>query len=141
MAEQLTSQQPTQDSTSATTTLTLDSTDSHQSVPTVQLTLRKPRTDRKVQWTTETIDNEHMDKKKSKCCCIYKKPKAFDESSSDSSDDECDHCQGHVEKKHQHQSSACEERSESASETVQIPVENADPPDENLPHDEEPPNP
>jgi len=33
---------------------------------------------------------------------VYRKPKAFDESSSDT-DDECEHCQGHVEiKKSQH---------------------------------------
>lgn len=33
-------------------------------------------------------------------CCIYEKPKKFDESSSeDESDDECEHCQGHVDKK------------------------------------------
>lgn len=34
-------------------------------------------------------------------CCIYKKPKEFGESSSseDDSDDECDHCKGHVDKK------------------------------------------
>ncbi|KAL1458159.1 hypothetical protein WDU94_008330 [Cyamophila willieti] len=41
-----------------------------------------------------------MNKRKSKCCCIYKKPKAnFDDSSSDSSDDECENCFGHVEAK------------------------------------------
>lgn len=28
-------------------------------------------------------------------CCIYEKPKAFGESSSDDSDDECEHCHGH----------------------------------------------
>ncbi|KAJ8934943.1 hypothetical protein NQ314_013102 [Rhamnusium bicolor] len=70
-------------------------------VPTVKLKLRKPRTDRKVQWTTETVDNEHMNRKKSKCCCIYNKPRKFDESSSDDSDEECDHCHGHVDRKKQ----------------------------------------
>ncbi|KAI4466182.1 succinate--hydroxymethylglutarate coa-transferase [Holotrichia oblita] len=70
-------------------------------LPTLHLKLRKPKTGRKVQWTTETVDNECMNKKKSKCCCIYKKPKEFGESSSseDDSDDECDHCKGHVDKK------------------------------------------
>ncbi|CAH0557167.1 unnamed protein product [Brassicogethes aeneus] len=69
-------------------------------VPTLTLKLRKPRTDRKVQWSNETIDNEHLNRKKSKCCCIYDKPKKFGESSSsESSEDECDHCHGHVEKK------------------------------------------
>lgn len=37
-----------------------------------------------------------MNKKKSKCCCVYVKAKAFGESSSES-DDECEHCFGHVE--------------------------------------------
>lgn len=33
-------------------------------------------------------------------CCIYKKPKEFGESSSsEDSDDECDLCKGHVDKK------------------------------------------
>ena len=32
-------------------------------------------------------------------CCVYKKPHDFGESSSESEDDECDHCQGHVEQK------------------------------------------
>ncbi|CAG9839161.1 unnamed protein product [Diabrotica balteata] len=70
-----------------------------EEVPRVRLKLRKPRTDRKVQWSTETVDNENMNKKKSKCCCIYDKPKKFGESSSDEDEDECDHCHGHVEKK------------------------------------------
>ncbi|KAF5300335.1 hypothetical protein FQA39_LY11192 [Lamprigera yunnana] len=69
-------------------------------VQTLHLKLRKPKPDKKVQWSTETVDNEELNKKKSKCCCIYTKPKKFDESSSsENSDDECDHCQGHVEKK------------------------------------------
>ena len=33
-------------------------------------------------------------------CCVYSKPRAFGESSSsDSSDMECENCQGHVERK------------------------------------------
>ncbi|XP_017107445.2 uncharacterized protein I-3 [Drosophila bipectinata] len=42
------------------------------------------------------IDNEHMNKRKSKCCCIYRKPHPFGESSS-STEDECEHCFGHPE--------------------------------------------
>lgn len=38
-----------------------------QDVPTLHLRLRKPKNDKKVQWTTETVDNEHLNKKKSKC--------------------------------------------------------------------------
>ncbi|KAK0092615.1 hypothetical protein PV326_001025 [Microctonus aethiopoides] len=66
-------------------------------VPTISLCLRKPRSSKKVQWTSSTVDNENMNKKKSKCCCIYEKPKDFGESSSDESDDECEHCHGHKE--------------------------------------------
>lgn len=66
-----------------------------QEVPTVRLRLRKPRSNKNVQWTQGTVDNEHMNKKKSKCCCIYEKPKNFGESSSEDSDDECEHCHGH----------------------------------------------
>lgn len=39
----------------------------------------------------------------SKGCCIYKKPTQFGESSSSDSEDECDHCHGHVEKKKKRQ--------------------------------------
>ncbi|BEI93339.1 uncharacterized protein CcaverHIS019_0509670 [Cutaneotrichosporon cavernicola] len=42
----------------------------------------------RVVWTSDTVDNEGMGKKKSKICCIYHKPRAFDESSSES--DSCD---------------------------------------------------
>lgn len=52
---------------------------------TVNLTASSPD-DRRVQWADGTVDNEHLGKKKSKICCIYKKPRAAGESSSDSSD-------------------------------------------------------
>lgn len=68
-----------------------------QEPPAVRLKLRKPKSDKKVKWDADTVDNEHMNKRKSKCCCIYKKPKAFDESSSSESDDECEDCFGHVD--------------------------------------------
>lgn len=31
----------------------------------------RPRRERKVRWTADTIDNEHMNRKKSKLCCIF----------------------------------------------------------------------
>lgn len=58
----------------------------------------KPEGRRGVSWTTDTVDNEHMNKKKSKCCCIYVKPKKFGESDTESDtegEDECEHCPGH----------------------------------------------
>lgn len=42
-----------------------------QDVPTVRLCLRKPRSNKKVQWTQGTVDNEHMNKKKSKCKYLF----------------------------------------------------------------------
>lgn len=36
-------------------------------MPTVRLRLRKPKSNKKVQWTQGTVDNEHLNKKKSKC--------------------------------------------------------------------------
>lgn len=51
---------------------------------------------KKVKFTDQTVDNEGMGRKKSKCCCIYHKPHNFDQSSdSDDSDLESDHCFGH----------------------------------------------
>ncbi|XP_055331521.1 E3 ubiquitin-protein ligase PPP1R11-like [Paramacrobiotus metropolitanus] len=69
--------------------------------PTLTLRLKKPRTSREVHWAEDTVDNEGLNKKSSKCCCIYTKPKTFEEreSSSSESDDDCEHCRGHVEKK------------------------------------------
>ncbi|WVQ80787.1 hypothetical protein IAT38_002892 [Cryptococcus sp. DSM 104549] len=50
-----------------------------------------PTKQRKVVWSEGTVDNEGMGKKKSKICCIYHKPRPYDESSSDeSSSDESD---------------------------------------------------
>jgi len=40
-----------------------------------------------VVWREDVVDNEHMGKKSSKICCIYHKPKRFDESSSEESSD------------------------------------------------------
>ncbi|VTZ67493.1 protein phosphatase inhibitor 3, putative [Plasmodium chabaudi chabaudi] len=42
---------------------------------------------KKVTWDKNTIDNEHANKKSSKVCCKYKKPKRFDESSESESSD------------------------------------------------------
>ncbi|KAJ2662006.1 Type 1 phosphatases regulator ypi1 [Coemansia sp. RSA 1200] len=41
----------------------------------------------RVRWTDDTIDNENMNRKKSKVCCIYRKERQFGESDSDESDD------------------------------------------------------
>ncbi|KAJ1941204.1 Type 1 phosphatases regulator ypi1 [Linderina pennispora] len=44
----------------------------------------------RVQWTDDTVDNEHMGKKKSKVCCIFRKQRQFGESDSESSSGESD---------------------------------------------------
>jgi len=38
-----------------------------QEIPTARLTLTKPKKDKKVNWREGTVDNEDMNKKKSKC--------------------------------------------------------------------------
>lgn len=61
------------------------------SVPSGSIRLRGgPRSRQRVVWDDSVVDNEHMGKKKSKICCIYHKPKAFDESSDESSDSDSD---------------------------------------------------
>ncbi|KAF3924267.1 hypothetical protein ABW21_db0205451 [Orbilia brochopaga] len=40
---------------------------------------------RRVTWTEEVVDNEGLGKKKTKICCIYRKPRQFGESSSEDS--------------------------------------------------------
>jgi hypothetical protein len=39
-----------------------------------------------VTWHDDVVDNEHMNKKSSKACCIFHKPRSFGESDSDESD-------------------------------------------------------
>lgn len=89
-------------STGCTTTLVLRPQETDGQV--VHLKLKKPKNNRKqVSWDAETVDNEHLNKKKSKCCCIYTKPRKFGEADEDEnkhSDDECDSCMG---KKSTHQ--------------------------------------
>ena len=43
-----------------------------------------------VSWAADVIDNEHMDKKSSKACCIFHKARAFAESDSEESDSDWD---------------------------------------------------
>ncbi|KZT53522.1 hypothetical protein CALCODRAFT_501038 [Calocera cornea HHB12733] len=58
-----------------------------------------PDTRPHVVWSDDVIDNEGLGRKKSKICCIYHKPKEFDESSSDeSSSDESDNSSGDLDR-------------------------------------------
>ncbi|XP_047987607.1 E3 ubiquitin-protein ligase PPP1R11-like isoform X1 [Leguminivora glycinivorella] len=92
--------QPEDMATTSTAVATVSSQIQEPAEPVAVITLRPRKSRKKVVWTDDTVDNEHMNKKKSKCCCIYEKPKAFGESDSEDSDDECEHCFGHVEKRH-----------------------------------------
>ncbi|XP_072845307.1 E3 ubiquitin-protein ligase PPP1R11 [Pogona vitticeps] len=57
---------------------------------TIKLRKRKPA--KKVEWSSDTVDNEHLGRRSSKCCCIYEKPRAFGESSTESEDEEDEGC-------------------------------------------------
>src|ERR1700722_19577732 len=70
--------------------------------PTLVLELNNStETGPRVRWTEETIDNEHLNKKKSKCCCIYTKPhnpqSVPDETTENNEFDNCEHCRFHTE--------------------------------------------
>ncbi|XP_064408041.1 E3 ubiquitin-protein ligase PPP1R11 [Latimeria chalumnae] len=79
---------------SSTVTQTLE-TPQQQTPPETEgrsltIKLRKRKTEKKVEWTSDTVDNEHMGRRSSKCCCIYEKPRTFGESSSESEGEEED---------------------------------------------------
>lgn len=69
-----------------TETLQLHVPSTSEQPPQVQTaTLRlAPRMKKKVSWREDTVDNEHMQKKKSKICCIFHKD---DDCDSDDGDD------------------------------------------------------
>jgi protein phosphatase 1 regulatory subunit 11 len=86
------------------TTITIIETDQpvRAHSPTLILELHRPtEAGPRVRWTEETVDNEYMNKKKSKCCCIYTKP--HDPSTEDNKNteldeyDNCQHCRYHTE--------------------------------------------
>jgi protein phosphatase 1 regulatory subunit 11 len=72
--------------------------DCHEHEEEATIALQKRKNSKKVVFTDDTVDNEHLNRKKSKCCCIYEKPKQFDESESES-DGECENCYGHKDKR------------------------------------------
>lgn len=66
-----------------------------QTTTTGSLQLRGEHTDqRRVRWAQNTVDNENCGRKSSKICCIYHKPKEFDESSSSSSESDSEDDKG-----------------------------------------------
>ncbi|CAF2773020.1 unnamed protein product [Rotaria sp. Silwood2] len=86
------------------TTITIAETDqaARPHSPTLILELHRPtETGPRVRWSEGTVDNEYMNKKKSKCCCIYTKP--HDPQTNDDKITEvdeynnCQHCRYHTE--------------------------------------------
>ncbi|KAG8378428.1 hypothetical protein BUALT_Bualt08G0136300 [Buddleja alternifolia] len=83
----------------STTTVTLETASSSNEQPpqiTDSLVLKLKRPKKKVTWKEGTVDNEFMNKKSSKKCCIFHKEKPFDEDDSDAEGDcdcdcDCDH--------------------------------------------------
>ncbi|KRZ10424.1 Serrate RNA effector molecule -like protein, partial [Trichinella zimbabwensis] len=61
---------------------------------TLRIVLTPPQR-RHITWASGTVDNENLNRKKSKCKLD---PRKWEESSSES-EDECEHCRGHVEKR------------------------------------------
>ncbi|KAF8233331.1 hypothetical protein L208DRAFT_1267424 [Tricholoma matsutake] len=49
-----------------------------------------PRSEQRVAWDEDVVDNEGCGRKSSKICCIYHKPRKFDESSSEESSSDSD---------------------------------------------------
>ncbi|KAK7682492.1 hypothetical protein QCA50_014292 [Cerrena zonata] len=76
-----------------------DGSRSGEEVGRLHLRGARRRTGPRVVWSEDVVDNEGMGKKSSKICCIYHKPKRFDESSSSDnssdSDSSCDHSHPH----------------------------------------------
>ncbi|KAL3530379.1 hypothetical protein ACH5RR_009701 [Cinchona calisaya] len=73
---------------SLTQTLTLETpstlpSPSHQPRETLVLKLKPKKKKKKVSWKEGTVDNEFLNKKSSKKCCIFHKEKPFDEDDSD----------------------------------------------------------
>ncbi|KAL4662530.1 hypothetical protein H8957_014603 [Semnopithecus entellus] len=64
--------------TGTETTVTVTTEPENHSFP-IKLWKRKP--EKKVEWTSDTVDNERIRRRSSKCCCIYEKPRAFGDSS------------------------------------------------------------
>ncbi|CAA88441.1 PPP1R11/YPI1 family protein [Caenorhabditis elegans] len=61
------------------------------------LRLRAPVERPRVTWGAGVIDNEHMGRLKSNCCCIYTPPRVWDDPSTwEPEEHETEHCRGHT---------------------------------------------
>ncbi|PIC44083.1 hypothetical protein B9Z55_004576 [Caenorhabditis nigoni] len=67
--------------------------------PAEQLVLRLRSTNPRphVTWGASVVDNEHMGRLKSNCCCIYTPPRRWDDPSTwEPEEHETEHCRGHT---------------------------------------------
>ena len=103
---------PQQTASSGSATQTVSSTSSTP-VVTLRLTGNTDTTSRRgVQWTEETVDNEHLGRKSSKKCCIFHKPKADPRDSTDDSSDSSDEDVNAYERLPKHQKRAMKKKKE-----------------------------
>ncbi|VDL58353.1 unnamed protein product [Hymenolepis diminuta] len=88
-----------------------------------------------ITWAPGTVDNEYMGKKKSKCCCVYEKPRNWDDPSSSSSSDSdendddpnprrcTENCRGHTKHCYTKKAASKQKEIQSGSSTVVIEPE------------------
>jgi len=81
-------------SSNSTTITQENSKEQDTNIPTLKLHLKKGK-GKKIQWTEDTVDNEGLGKKKSKCCCQFRKSRTELEESSSEEEEGCEQCPGH----------------------------------------------
>ncbi|XP_063934558.1 uncharacterized protein LOC135146322 [Zophobas morio] len=84
------SAKPNTSANASSSTTTLERIQGDKCAESYVIVLRDKEKDdaqRKVHWAEDTVDNENLNKKKSKSCCIFSKQKSFDQSGSDSGSD------------------------------------------------------
>lgn len=92
----------TEECDTSTVTITENAQPVRSHSPTLILELHRPvDAGPRVRWSEGTIDNECMNKKKSKCCCIYTKshdPQSDNDKLTEVDEyDNCQHCRYHTE--------------------------------------------
>ncbi|XXG72122.1 hypothetical protein AAC387_Pa07g1284 [Persea americana] len=73
--------------TTTTTTTTIEEEASSTSTQPQTLILRLSRPKKRVTWKEGTVDNEFLNRRSSKKCCIFHKEKPFDDDDSDEDED------------------------------------------------------
>lgn len=89
----------TDDDRSASTTRQLNAEEAKARAPEKPLKIDKKAKrpmSRRVSFAGNTVDNEDMGRKSSKCCCIYVKPTKFGEDEPDDEQGDCENCRGHL---------------------------------------------